>query len=89
MIKAIKDTIIVRQEYQEKVGGVVIPESAKKFQLYDGKILYIVVSVGPDYPYKLNPGDRVCIRRHEGVSFKFEGVEYFKVKEQWVEGIYE
>lgn len=84
-IETVKDTIIVKKLYQKEVSGIVIPESARKFQLYDGSIKYIVVAVGPDYPYDLKIGDEVIIRRHEGKSFFVDGVEYHKMKERWVE----
>lgn len=89
MIKALKDKIIVRQEYQKEVKGIVIPDSARKFHLYDGKIKCIVVSVGPDYPYDVKIGDRVKIVKHEGKKFLYEGKEYFVMKSRWVVGKYE
>ena len=87
-MRAIKDTIIVKQEYQKESEKIIIPETARKFKLYDGNIKYIVVAVGPKYPYNLILGDKVHIRRHEGVKFLFKGVEYFKIKERWIEGKY-
>lgn len=89
MIKAIKDTIIVKQEYAKQSEGIFIPDTAVKFKKYDGLIQYVVVSVGPDYLYGVKVGDRVCIRRHEGKKLVYEGVEYFVMQERWVEGVYE
>ena len=89
MIKALKDSIILRHEYQEESkGGIIIPEAARKHQLYDGKIKYTVVSVGPECPYRIKEGETVEIVRHEGIKFEYEGVEYFKTKPRWVLGVY-
>ena len=89
MLKAIKDWVIVRQEYAKESGGVIIPDTARKFQQYDGSIRYIVIAVGPDYPYRLKKGDRVEIVRHEGRKFIYDGEEYYKMKAKWIVGVYE
>ena len=88
MIQALKDFVIVRQKYAEESSGIIIPETANKHKLYDGKIKYIVESVGPDYPWRLRRGDMIEIVRHEGIKFVHEGVDYWKVKARWIEGVY-
>ena len=88
MIKALKDFVLVRQEYAKESGGIVIPETAVKFKKYDGSIRYIVVSVGPECPYELKEGDIIEIMKHEGIRFVYEGIEYWKVKERWILGKY-
>ena len=89
MIKAVRDTVIVRQEYQEKIGTIIIPKGARKHQLYDGNINYITVSIGPKCPYALKPGDRIEIQRHEGVKFTLDEETYWMIKARWVLGIWE
>ena len=89
MLQALRDEVIIKEKYQEKAGNIVIPKTAKKFQLYDGDIEYIVVSVGPDYPYPLKEGDRIIIQRHEGKPIVYKGERYFVMRERWVMGVIE
>ena len=89
MIKALKDFVIVKQEYaKETTGGIVIPDTVKEYQAYHGTITYIVESVGEKYPYRLKRGDRIEMVRHEGVHFVHEGIDYWKVKEKWILGVH-
>ncbi|MDO8488745.1 MAG: hypothetical protein Q7S42_01340 [Candidatus Omnitrophota bacterium] len=43
--------------------------------------------MGPEYPYELKAGDKVCWVRHEGKKIIYSGEIYFKVKERWVLGV--
>jgi co-chaperonin GroES (HSP10) len=87
MLKAIRDTVIVKKQYQEKAGNIIIPKAANKFKLYDGDILYTVVSVGPEFPYPLKAGDSVIIQRHEGKAFIYENEQYFTMRKRWIAGV--
>ena len=86
-LQALADKVIVRQEYEKEINGILIPKTARKHQLYDGSIKYIVVSVGPEYPYDLKEGDEVIVRKHEGKKILSQSEEYLVLKERWVEAV--
>jgi co-chaperonin GroES (HSP10) len=81
MIQALHDNIIIRVVHESKSkGGIYVPESARKFKLYDGQYYGVVVSVGPKCPYKeIKPGDKIYYVQNEGKKFIYEGEEYFQL----------
>jgi co-chaperonin GroES (HSP10) len=88
MLQALHDTIIVKPTYEETRSDIIIPQSAKQFKQYHGEVRGLVVSVGPEYPYRkdLKPGDVVTFQRHEGFTFQYQGEKYLKVREKWIHG---
>lgn len=87
MFQALRDDVIVKPVYEDKVGSIYIPEfstfgknSGKgKFRLYDGFIFGIVISVGPRYKNTFNgrllqEGDRIIWTRHEGKKLDKEHI---------------
>ena len=87
MVDAVRDMVIVKILYEEKAhkgSSIYLPEQMKK---YHAGFCGEVISVGPDYPYNIQPGDKVLFRRHEGkpiIMGDWEG-EFFALKERWVE----
>ena len=89
MIKAVRNNIIVKREYELKSDIIILPKACDKYRKYDGEIKYTVVSVGPGYKYDLKPGDSVDVVRHEGKLIKVDGEELWVMKSRWVTGKYE
>jgi co-chaperonin GroES (HSP10) len=92
MLQALKNTVIVKPQYQDKINNIIIPDTSRfgknsgrgEFQLYHGFIFGVVESIGKDYKYKLQIGDKIIFQRHEGIKFNFRGEEYLKLKDRWV-----
>jgi co-chaperonin GroES (HSP10) len=82
MLQALGDKVIIEVEYETKsTGGVIIPESAQKFKLYDGRYAGRVVSLGRKCPFKadLKPGDKIFFVQNEGYKFYYKGKAYFQL----------
>ena len=88
MLQALRAEIIVKPQYEEKRGTIIIPESAREFKLYHGSISGEIISIGPKSQFRdeVKPGDKILWVRHEGKPILFEGVKYFAVKERWIMG---
>ena len=82
-LHAVHDSVIVKMTYEDRKGGIIVPDSAKVYKRYHGFVYGLVISVGPKYEFRdeLKAGDKIIVLRHEGKKFKYEGEEYFKVKE--------
>lgn len=88
MFQAIGATTVVKIIYPKKQSLLIIPQTAVKFQKYDGQIRYEVESVGPKSIWRndIKKGDFISIQRHEGKPFLYEGQEYRRVADRWVMG---
>jgi len=84
-IKPLQDRILVeRMEEEEKVGGIIIPDSAKE-KPQKGKI----IEVGPGrkddegktIPLDIKKGDTVLFNKYAGTEIKIEGKEYLLMRE--------
>jgi len=82
---ALRDDVIVGKLYKYD-GKISIPDAATEYKKYHGVVECEVISVGDKYPYNVNPGDIVLVRRHEGKRIEIDGQEYYCVKNKWVEG---
>jgi len=103
MLRALRDEVIVKPIYEDKVGSIIIPEFLRKskkdaghgeYRQYHGFVYGVVESVGPRYKNtfqgrQLQKGDKVLWRRHEGQRIYVEGQEFILLKEKWVEAVYE
>ena len=101
ILTALRDFVIVKPVYQDRVGRVIIPDMpvsgikdsrTGRFRLYDGFIYGEVVSVGKEYKEtfdgrQLQAGDKIVWTRHEGIKFTYERQEYIKLKARWVLGV--
>lgn len=83
MIKAVRDYVVVKPIYKkETIGGLVLADGAEK---KEGEYYGVVLSVGPEYQYDLNPGEKVLFRKNEGVEIETEDRRVLLVlKSQWV-----
>ena len=83
MLKAVRDEVIVRQVYVNKIGNstLVIPES---FGIKENLMEYYgeIISIGPDFVSdKIDIGDKLLYYRNEGVKIINEdGEEFLSLK---------
>jgi co-chaperonin GroES (HSP10) len=85
---ALRDEVIVRPRFQEKVGCLHLPTGKGQFKQYHGFVYGEVVAIGHKYPNKeLQVGNKVIFTRHEGRRMTVGGQEYLKLRERFVEAI--
>jgi len=82
-LHAVRDMVIVRLEYAEKEGSIIIPDKAKR---YSADFKGVIISVGPEYKYGLQAGDSIAYLRHEGFEIETENGKYLAIKEKWIAG---
>ena len=93
-VKPLRDRLLARrlEEQEQKVGGIIIPDSAKEKPMQAE-----VISVGSgrllDNGERLAPslkaGDRVLVGKWSGSEVRIDGEEYLILKEDEVLGILE
>ena len=71
MLIAPRDLVIVKVNYKEKIGNIIIAETyggKENVMEYDGE----VISVGPECPFKdeIEIGDKILFHRNEGTKIK-------------------
>jgi chaperonin GroES len=92
-VKPLHDRVLVKrveEEKEQKVGGIIIPDSAKEKPLQAD-----VVAVGPgEFDDKggrkaldVKVGDKVLIGKWSGTEVKIDGEEYLILKENEILGI--
>ena len=92
-VKPLHDRVLVKrvvEEGEQKVGGIIIPDSAKEKPLQAD-----VVAVGPgEYDdsgkrkaLDVKVGDKVLIGKWSGTEVKIDGDEYLILKENEILGI--
>ena len=88
----IRDHIVARrlEEQEKKVGGFIIPDSAKEKPLTaevvavgSGKLL----DDGKTVPLEVKAGDKIIVGKYSGSEVKLDGKEYVIVREDDVLGI--
>ncbi|HID56909.1 TPA: co-chaperone GroES [Candidatus Poribacteria bacterium] len=86
-IKPLYDRILVKrvEEEEEKVGNIIIPDTAKEkpqegvvIAVGDGRVLENGDRVAP----AVSPGDRVLFGKYAGTEIKYEGEEYLIMREE-------
>ena len=93
-VRPLHDRVIVEriEEGEQKVGGIIIPDSAKE-KPQQGK----VVSVGAGKPDKdgkkialdVKAGDTILFGKYSGQEIKIDGNEYLIMREEEVLGVIE
>ena len=92
-VKPLHDRVLVKrveEEKEQKVGGIIIPDSAKEKPLQAD-----VVAVGPGEfddegnrkALDVKVGDKVLIGKWSGTEVKIDGEEYLILKENEILGI--
>lgn len=84
MIRAVRDMVLIRLQYAEKMRSIIVPDKAKQ---YSGDFWGEVVSVGPDSKYNLKPGDKMHFLRLEGFEVNYNGEKLLAIQNKWIWGV--
>jgi chaperonin GroES len=93
-VRPLHDRIIVQRidEGEQKVGGIIIPDSAKE-KPQQGTVIAVgngkTNDNGKRIPLDVNAGDRILFGRYSGQEIKLDGQEYFIMKEDDVLAVIE
>ena len=93
-VRPLHDRIIVTRldEGEQKVGGIIIPDSAKE-KPQQGKVIAVgkgkVKDDGKTVPLDVKAGDTILFGKYSGQEIKLEGDEYLIMREEEVLGVIE
>jgi len=91
-VRPLHDRIIVRrlEEGEQKIGGIIIPDTAKE-NPQQGKVIAAgngkVNDDGKRIPLDVKPGDQILFGKYTSQEVKLDGEEYLIMKEEDVLGI--
>jgi chaperonin GroES len=80
-VRPLHDRIIVQriEEGEQKIGGIIIPDSAKE-KPTEGIIIALGTGKtdddGKKVPFEVKKGDRVLVSKYGGTEIKLDGKEY-------------
>ena len=92
--RPLHDRILVQrvEETEQKVGGIIIPDTAKE-KPQQGKVIAVgsgkIKDDGTRIPMDVKPGDLILFGKYSGQEIKLDGVEYLIVREEEVLGVLE
>jgi len=87
-----RDRVLVRriEEGEQKVGGIIVPDSAKEKPL-QAEVIAVgsgrVLDSGQKMPLDLKAGDKVLIGKWSGTEVKVDGEELLILKEDEILGV--
>jgi chaperonin GroES len=93
-IRPLHDRIIIQrlEEGEQKVGGIIIPDTAKE-KPQQGKVIAAgngrIKDDGKRIPLDVTAGDTILFGKYSGQEIKLDGEEYLIVKEDEVLAIIE
>src|SRR6266699_99323 len=93
-VRSLHDRIIVQriEEGEQKIGGIIIPDSAKE-KPQQGKVIAAgngkVKDDGKRIALDVKAGDRILFGKYSGQEIKLEGQEYLIMKEDDVLAVIE
>ena len=93
-IRPLHDRVIVQriEEGEQKVGGIIIPDTAKEKPM-QGKVIAVgkgrVEKDGKVTPLDVKAGDTVLFGKYAGQEIKIDGNEYLIIREEEVLGVVE
>ncbi len=93
-VRPLQDRVMVRrlEESEEKVGGIIIPDSAKE-KPQQAEVVAVgsgrVLENGSRSPLSVKAGDRVLVGKWGGTEVKIDGTEYLILKEDEILGVLE
>ena len=93
-IRPLHDRVIVQriEEGEQKVGGIIIPDSAKE-KPQQGTVIAVgkgkVEKDGKVTPLDVKEGDTVLFGKYSGTEIKIEGQDYLILREDEVLGVVE
>lgn len=85
-IKPLGDRIVVKslEEEEEKVGGIIIPDTAKE-KPSEGEVIAVgpgkLLESGERQAMSVAVGDKILYGKYSGTEIKFGGEEYLIVRE--------
>jgi chaperonin GroES len=92
--RPLHDRILVQrvEESEQKVGGIIIPDTAKE-KPQQGKVIAVgsgkIKDDGTRIPMDVKPGDLILFGKYSGQEIKLDGVEYLIVREEEVLAVLE
>ena len=93
-IRPLHDRIVVQRidEGEQKVGGIIVPDSAKE-KPQQGKVIAAGLGKSKDdgkrVPLDVKPGDRILFGKYSGQEIKLDGDEYLIMREDDVLAVVE
>lgn len=93
-VRPLHDRIIVQriEEGEQKVGGIIIPDTAKE-KPQQGKVIAVGAGKadkdGKRIPLDVKSGDTILFGKYSGQEIKIEGEEYLIMREDEVLGVVE
>ncbi|MBI3634887.1 MAG: co-chaperone GroES [Candidatus Rokubacteria bacterium] len=93
-VRPLHDRILVKREDEgeEKIGGIIIPDSAKE-KPQRGKVVAVgngkVLEDGKKAPLDVKSGDRILFGKYSGSEVKIDNEEYLIMREEDVLAILE
>jgi len=93
-VRPLHDRIIVQriEEDEQRVGGIIIPDSAKE-KPQQGKVIAAgngrIEKDGKVTPLDVKAGDTVLFGKYAGQEIKIDGGEYLIIREEEVLGVIE
>ena len=91
-IRPLHDRIIVERldEGEQKIGGIIIPDTAKE-KPQQGKVIAVgkgkVEKDGKVIPLDVKEGDTILFGKYSGQEIKIDGDEYLIMREEEVLGV--
>ena len=91
-VRPLRDRLVVAriEEPEQKVGGIIIPDSAKE-KPQQGRVVAVgkgrVNDKGDVFPLDVKVGDTVLFGKYSGTEIKIDGTEYLMLREDEVFGV--
>jgi len=91
-IRPLHDRVLVRrlQESEERVGSIIIPDSAKE-KPQQGEVIAVgggkLLENGERASLDVKAGDRILFGKYSGSDIKIEGEEYMIMREDEILGV--
>jgi chaperonin GroES len=91
-VTPLRDRVLVRrlEADEQKVGSIIIPDSAKE-KPQQAEVIAVgsgrVLEDGKREPLTLKAGDKVLVGKWSGADVKIDGVEYLILKEDEILGV--
>jgi chaperonin GroES len=91
-IRPLHDRVIVQRidEGEQKIGGIIIPDSAKE-KPQQGRVIAVgkgkLEKDGKVTPLDVKEGDTVLFGKYSGQEIKLEGEEYLIMREEEILGV--
>jgi chaperonin GroES len=91
-VKPLRDRVLVRrlEEAEEKVGGIIIPDTAKE-KPQQAEVMAVgsgrVLDNGTRVPLSVKAGDKVLLGKWSGTDVKIDDTEYLILKEDEILGV--